>query len=190
VRDELKPSAGGPAFVLRHHVQSFFQSNRYLLPAFLSRIVACVPSGRVLDLYAGVGLFAAALAALGDRDVVAVEGDRHSAADLAINAAPHGTAIEPLHRPVETFLEEVDAEAAREATVLVDPPRTGLSPDALKGMLRIRPQRLVYVSCDVATLARDLKAIVAAGYAIDSAEVFDLFPNTAHVESLVTARRL
>jgi 23S rRNA (uracil1939-C5)-methyltransferase len=190
VRDELKPSADGPAFVLRHHVQSFFQSNRYLLPAFLSRIASRVPPGRVIDLYAGVGLFAAALAALGDRTVVAVEGDRYSAADLAANAAPHGARLEPLHRPVERFLEEVDDQAASEATMLVDPPRTGLSPEALKGIVRIRPRRLVYVSCDVATLARDVKRIAAAGYAIDDPEVFDLFPNTAHVESVITARRL
>jgi 23S rRNA (uracil1939-C5)-methyltransferase len=68
--------------------------------------------------------------------------------------------------------------------VIVDPPRTGMSRDALEGTLRLRASRLVYVSCDVATLARDARRIVDAGYAIDGMQAFDLFPNTPHVEAI------
>jgi tRNA/tmRNA/rRNA uracil-C5-methylase (TrmA/RlmC/RlmD family) len=76
------------------------------------------------------------------------------------------------------------------ATVIVDPPRTGMSREALDGVLGMRPPRLVYVSCDVATLARDVKALATSGFAVASLEGFDLFPNTAHVETLaVLARR-
>jgi 23S rRNA (uracil1939-C5)-methyltransferase len=185
VTDSLPVGGSGATVHLRHHVQSFFQSNRYLLPHFLGRVADRVPPGRVLDLYAGVGLFAAALAATGDREVVAVEGDRHSAADLAVNAASYPATLETAHSPVEVFLADVDDAAAVQATVLVDPPRTGLSPEALKGILRIRPAHLVYVSCDVATLARDVKTVIAAGYGVAHVEAFDLFPNTAHVESLI-----
>jgi tRNA/tmRNA/rRNA uracil-C5-methylase (TrmA/RlmC/RlmD family) len=70
--------------------------------------------------------------------------------------------------------------------VLVDPPRTGLSRDALAGILALRAGRLVYVSCDVATLARDARWIVEAGYTLGAVELFDMFPNTAHVETVVT----
>jgi len=70
-------------------------------------------------------------------------------------------------------------------TVIVDPPRTGLSREALDGVLRLRTPRIVYVSCDVATLARDSRVIVDGGYRVDRADAFDLFPNTPHVETVV-----
>jgi len=73
--------------------------------------------------------------------------------------------------------------------VLVDPPRTGLSPEAVTGILDLCSPRLIYVSCDVATLARDAGRLVAAGYAIQHAEAFDLFPNTPHVETVVVFAR-
>ncbi|HVB37999.1 MAG TPA: TRAM domain-containing protein [Vicinamibacterales bacterium] len=188
VTDIVAPaSEGGVPIHLRHHVESFFQANRYLLSTLLTRVLACVPPGPVLDLYAGVGLFAVGLAARGERAVVAVEGDRHGAADLAINAAPYGDGVEVVHQSVERFLE--DRRAAPEATVLIDPPRTGLSGGALQGILGRRPARIVYVSCDVATLARDVKRFTADGYAVAHVEAFDLFPNTAHVESLVVLQR-
>ncbi len=74
-------------------------------------------------------------------------------------------------------------------TVIIDPPRTGMSREALDGVLRLRASRLVYVSCDVATLARDARRIVDAGYIIDRVDGFDLFPNTPHVETAVVFNR-
>ena len=72
----------------------------------------------------------------------------------------------------------------RETTVIVDPPRTGLSTDARTALITRRPRRLVYVSCDVATLARDARALFGAGYTLARIQGFDLFPTTAHVETL------
>jgi 23S rRNA (uracil1939-C5)-methyltransferase len=70
-------------------------------------------------------------------------------------------------------------------TVIVDPPRTGMSSEAITAVLRVKAPRLIYVSCDVATLARDARKIVDAGYAIERAGAFDMFPNTPHVETVV-----
>jgi 23S rRNA (uracil1939-C5)-methyltransferase len=74
-------------------------------------------------------------------------------------------------------------------TFIVDPPRTGISKEALGGIVRRGPKRIVYVSCDVATLARDARALVDGGYSLDAITGIDLFPNTAHVEGVVVFRR-
>ncbi len=91
-----------------------------------------------------------------------------------------------LELPVERFR----SQSGPPATVIVDPPRTGLSKEALarRRSSSARP-RLVYVSCDVATLARDARVLVDAGYRIASARAFDLFPNTAHVETVIAFAR-
>ena len=70
--------------------------------------------------------------------------------------------------------------------VIVDPPRPGVAPEALQGIVAWRAPRIVYVSCDPATLARDAARLSAAGYGLEAIEAFDLFPNTAHVETLAT----
>jgi 23S rRNA (uracil1939-C5)-methyltransferase len=145
-------------------------------------VVSQIPSGSVTDLYAGVGLFAISLAALGRTDVAAVEGDRYSAADLEANARPYGKAVAVAHASVEEYLERRSVRAP--ATLVLDPPRTGVSSEAMSGIIALKPQRVVYVSCDLATLARDARRFVESGYRLDHVEAFDLFPNTAHVETL------
>jgi 23S rRNA (uracil1939-C5)-methyltransferase len=177
----------GAPVVLTHHVRSFFQGNRWLLPTLAERVVAQVPAGRVIDLYAGVGLFAISLAAAGRRDVVAVEGDRFSASDLDANARPFAGALSVEHESVEQYLESRRARAPE--TLVLDPPRTGASPEAMSGLLALKAPRIVYVSCDAATLARDAKKCLEAGYRLDHVEAFDLFPNTAHVEILIVLVR-
>jgi 23S rRNA (uracil1939-C5)-methyltransferase len=184
VTDQI--SLFGTAATLVHHVQSFFQANRYLLTELVRRVLAHVPAGTVTDLYAGVGLFAVSLAARGNADIVAVEGDRSSARDLEANAAPFGRAIAVIQESVERYLQSRSVRPSE--TVLLDPPRTGVSSAAMSGILKMRPSRLVYLSCDPATLARDVKRFTQAGYSIDHIEAFDLFPNTAHVETLVVLR--
>jgi 23S rRNA (uracil1939-C5)-methyltransferase len=179
--------ASGVSVALTHHVQSFFQGNRYLLPQMVERVLAWVPDGEVTDLYAGVGLFAVALAASGRHAVVAVEGDRASAHDLEANAAPYGTALAVEHLPVERYLHRKGTR--RPDTLVLDPPRTGISQDAMSGIVPLKPPRIVYVSCDAATLARDLKRLLGEGYRLEHIEAFDLFPNTAHVETLVVLQR-
>jgi 23S rRNA (uracil1939-C5)-methyltransferase len=166
--------------MLTHHVQSFFQGNRYLLPHLVERVLRHVPEGPVLDLYAGAGLFAVALAAHGRQEIVAVEGDRSSARDLDTNAAAHAGAIRVENRPVEAFLRH--SRPPRHGTIVLDPPRTGTSQDALAGIVALRAPRVVYVSCDPATLARDTRRLADAGYTLQHIEAFDLFPNTPHVE--------
>jgi 23S rRNA (uracil1939-C5)-methyltransferase len=171
------------AVALTHHVQSFFQANRYLLAELVGRVIAHVPAGAVTDLYAGVGLFAVPLASRGDVSVVAVEGDRSSARDLESNAAPFGPAVHVQHLSVERYLERRGLQPP--GSVLLDPPRTGISQEAMSALLGLKVPRIVYVSCDPATLARDVRRFIEVEYRLDHIEAFDLFPNTAHIETLV-----
>ena len=172
---------------LQRHASSFFQGNRYLLPRLVRAVSVAVPdAGETLDLYAGVGLFAVALAALGRLEVTAVEGDRGSGADLRENARPHAPRLNAQVASVEAY---VAACARRPATVIIDPPRTGLSKEAAGSLVRVAPARIVYVSCDPPTLARDARRLIDGGYRLDSLRAFDFFPNTPHVESLAVFLR-
>jgi 23S rRNA (uracil1939-C5)-methyltransferase len=175
------------AVTFARRADAFFQANRYLLPVLLARATAQVGPGSVVDLYAGVGLFSLALAAGGRDAIVAVEGDPTSADDLRRNARRHGAAVATHAMPVERFL--AGRRLAPDATIIVDPPRTGMTRAAMDGVLAQRAARVVYVSCDVATLARDAGRLAAAGYTLEHVEAFDLFPNTAHVEGLVVFGR-
>jgi 23S rRNA (uracil1939-C5)-methyltransferase len=175
---------------LRRHVLSFFQGNRFLVQTLVDSVrgvVTAAPADEVLDLYAGVGLFAVALAGAGWRRIAAVEGDRSSAEDLAANARAFEGSLVTHAKSVEEYLRRRTAPAP--ATAIVDPPRTGLSRDAVSGVVALGADQIVYVSCDVATLARDARRIVDAGYRLASLQAFDLFPNTPHVETLATFTR-
>jgi len=174
---------GAAEVAIAHDARAFFQGNRYLLQPLVDEVLIGI-AGPVLDLYAGAGLFALSAATAGHA-VTAVEGDPVAAADLADNAArvPGVTAV---HAAVEAHLAGPRHDVG---TVVVDPPRTGLSPAALAGVLDWRPQRLVYVSCDPATLARDLNGCLAVGYRLDGVRGVDLFPRTGHVEAVVRLAR-
>ena len=172
----------GTAGRLERHAASFFQANRFLLPDLVRGVLDAVPAGGdVLDLYAGVGLFSVALAAGGRRGLTAVEGDRSSGADLTHNAAQFGDTIRVVSSSVEDYLSQVTSSPA---TVIVDPPRTGLSRKTIESIIRLAPERMVYVSCDPPTMARDARRLLEANYQLISLRAFDLFPNTPHVESL------
>lgn len=73
--------------------------------------------------------------------------------------------------------------------LLLDPPRTGAESRVISGIVRLKPKRICYVSCDPATLARDLKKLIAGGYSINSIQAFDMFPQTHHVETVVQLAR-
>jgi 23S rRNA (uracil-5-)-methyltransferase RumA len=168
---------------LERSARAFFQGNRYLLPSIVREVLAQVPGdGEVLDLYAGVGLFSLALAARGRERLTAVEGDRVAGADLLANCRKCGDVIRAEVGWVERYLAARTGPPAR--TIIVDPPRTGLSRDALRALIAHAAPRIVYVSCDIATLARDVRQAVDAGYTLTHLEAFDLFPNTAHVETV------
>jgi 23S rRNA (uracil1939-C5)-methyltransferase len=194
----------GAPLTLRRHVLAFFQGNRYLIRNLADHVVGQLPAGgRILDLYAGAGLFSVTAAYRVGAAVTAVEGDRHSAADLVANAKeregrPHteregfsrasgasSGEVAAIHSDVESFLAARAGDSVFDAAI-VDPPRTGLSRSALEGILALKVPRIVYVSCDVATLARDSRGILDASYLIARADAFDMFPNTLHVETVVT----
>ncbi len=183
-----RPGATPVQVALRHHVHAFYQGNRYLLARLASRVVSLVPEGPVVDLYAGVGLFSASLAASGWKEVIAVEGDRAGAADLKTNAAPFGSALEPVEMAVEAYLSA--RPVAPGAAIVIDPPRTGMSKEASAAVAAQKAARLIYVSCDVATFARDARKLVDAGYRLEHIEAFDMFPNTAHVEVVAAFGRI
>lgn len=182
---------------LRRQAASFFQGNRYLLATLVLAVADAVPdTGEVLDLYAGVGVFAVALAALGRIEVTAVEGDRVSGADLRENARPYAPRVDAHIASVEAYLasraggQAKPGRPRRPATLVIDPPRTGLSKEAADAIVRQSPARVVYVSCDPPTLARDARRLLDAGYSLDSIRAFDFFPNTPHVESLAVFVKL
>jgi 23S rRNA (uracil1939-C5)-methyltransferase len=180
---------------LRRHAASFFQGNRHLLRRFAEHVTRQIPSDcELLDLYAGVGLFSVAAASVQGARTTAVEGDRLAATDLAANASMSAGAVTTVCEPVEEFVGSRNASALRAGStspfvIVTDPPRTGMSAAALDGLIRLHADRIVYVSCDVATLARDARKIVDAGYALSRGDAFDLFPNTPHVETILVFDR-
>jgi 23S rRNA (uracil1939-C5)-methyltransferase len=159
---------------------SFFQANRFLVGSLVRRVLAAAEGETCVDLYSGVGLFAVALAARG-AGVTAVESDAQSAADLSENAAPWDR-LSTIHLPVEMFLR--DRRGSSADVIILDPPRAGVSGEALHDLIAWRAPRVVYVSCDPPTLARDAARLVSAGYQLASVDAFDLFPNTPHVETV------
>lgn len=187
VSDTISALTGGPATgSLRRHPEAFFQGNRYLVPGLVASVLEAVPGGDVLDLYAGVGLFSVALVATGDARVVAVEGDPVSGRDLVRNASAFGERLRVVRTSVEACLSR---PFGTPSTILVDPPRTGMSKEAGDAVARSGAERIVYVSCDPPTMARDGRRLLDAGYELEGLQGFDLFPNTAHVETLGVFRR-
>lgn len=158
---------------------SFFQVNRFLI----DELVALVCGGRsgktALDLYAGVGLFSAALGASFDH-IEAVESSQSSVNDLQYNCPPNGKAR---RATVEEYLAS-RAERFRPEFVVVDPPRAGLGERVARSLGTLAAARLTYVSCDPATLARDLAVLTAAGYRLEKLHLVDLFPQTYHIETV------
>ena len=174
---------------LRAHARSFFQTNRFLLEPLARTVVDLVPAGdgRVIDLYAGVGLFALPLAMRGERDVLAVEWAPSAAEDARWNAIHNAL---PAVRVVESGVGEALAAAGpgRGERVVLDPPRTGAGPEVVGLVAQREPAAVVYVSCDPPTLGRDLVAFAARGYRPDTVHLFDLFPDTFHMETVVRLR--
>lgn len=169
----------------RAHGASFFQGNRFLVGDLVDAVVALGARSRVLDLYAGVGLFAACIAERAE-EVVAVEGSATAIDDAAANTADLPNVR--LHRgDVVAVLATIPQ--ARGETLILDPPRTGAGTGLLSALARREPARIVYVSCDPPTLARDLRTLLPLGFEIESVRALDLFPDTFHLETVVALRR-
>lgn len=173
---------------LRFSTGVFAQANALLLDVLVDRVVEAVGAGeKLVELFAGVGLFTLPLARRFP-DVVAVEGSRAAARDLGENLASAGLdGVRVLHRRVEDA--DRDLAGLRPDVVLLDPPRVGLGAGGVELLARLDPGRVVYLSCDPATLARDLKALRGHGYGLVRVEGFDLFPQTPHVEALAVLER-
>jgi 23S rRNA (uracil1939-C5)-methyltransferase len=174
---------------LRAHVRSFFQSNRFLLEPLARAVAELVPreGGPIVDLYAGVGLFALPLSAREERQVIAVERAGTACEDARANAARHRLRL----RVVESDVTEALGSLPREPgeRIVLDPPRSGAGVAVVDLLAARQPTTVVYVSCDPPTLGRDLARFAAHGYRPDSLQVFDLFPNTFHVETVARLRR-
>jgi 23S rRNA (uracil1939-C5)-methyltransferase len=171
---------------------SFFQVNRFLVEEMAGVVAAAAGSGEVaLDLYAGVGLFAMSLAKSFGH-VEAVEANPASARDLETNAGLSGKTIAARNDSTEAFLaawRRKRGVAAPDA-VIADPPRAGIEPDALEKLIEIAPQRIVYASCDPSTLARDLAKLCVKAYALQVFDLFDMFPQTYHIEAIARLDRV
>jgi len=169
---------------------AFFQVNRWLVDALVERVVAGHSGNLAWDLFAGVGLFARQLATRFER-VAAIESAPSATVALAANLK--GTTGISVNSDTLDFLRTHASHrpagvASRSATpdlIVVDPPRTGLGAETCALLAGIAAPALVYVSCDPATLARDLRALIASGYQIQSITLADLFPQTFHLETVV-----
>lgn len=176
-------NAAGAAYRVGHF--SFFQVNRFLVDE-LAREVADQeePGGLANDLFAGVGLFSAPLAKKFDR-VIAVESNPAAVRDLGVNVAGKG-AVQVRTAEVERFVE---SNKEKPELIVLDPPRAGVDAGALPKLARMGAERITYVSCEPPTLARDLSALIGAGYEISEIQLFDLFPQTFHMETVVHLRQ-
>jgi 23S rRNA (uracil1939-C5)-methyltransferase len=177
---------GGERLRISHGV--FAQSNALLLEELAARVAeAAGRGGLAVELFAGAGLFTLGLARRFER-VIAVEGDPAAARDLRANLAQAGPAR------VEIAVERVERTLPRLAglrprALVLDPPRTGLPRGSAADLAKLEPERVVYLSCDPATLARDLAELHPRGYALRRVQPIDLFPQTPHVEALALLER-
>ncbi len=180
--DAIEYAAGGVEY--RVHHRSFFQVNRFLTEPLVEAATEGAEGGSAVDLYSGVGLFAIPLARR-FQSVTAVETSPSAVRDLEFNAQRAGVAVEVRREPAEAFLGACEK---RLDFVLADPPRAGLGKAAVRELLRLKPPLLTIVACDPATLARDLAALLAGGYAIEQLTLIDLFPQTFHIETVARLR--
>ncbi|HTU50551.1 MAG TPA: 23S rRNA (uracil(1939)-C(5))-methyltransferase RlmD [Acidobacteriaceae bacterium] len=166
---------------------SFFQVNCTLVDEFVAAVTDDETGGVVWDLYAGVGLFSVALAERFQR-VVAVESSAVACKDLRHNL--RGTRAEYVQASTMNFLRQaVERRQPAPDLVLLDPPRVGAGVEATKMLAELGPHRIVYVSCDPATLGRDLAALIQSGYRLLRLQLVDMFPQTYHMETIATLQR-
>jgi len=192
----LTQEASGYQYRVSH--LSFFQVNRFLIEDLLKTVVSKAQGGVALDLYAGVGFFTLPLAKAFTK-VVSVDANLAATRDLLANAELAKVAVASRNEHAEEFLQKTDEKPE---LVVLDPPRAGLGARAAKDLADRGASEIVYLSCDPSTLARDLAVLINSarkpkeidapsnGYEITEMHLFDLFPQTFHIEALVRLRRV
>ncbi len=186
--------AGGFDFHVNH--LSFFQVNRFLIEDLLQSVVAGKKGSFALDLYAGVGFFSLPLAKSFER-VISVDANLSAIRDLRTNAEAAGLALTSHNLHTEEFLKKF---SEKPDLVVLDPPRSGLGQAVSAKLADLQAPQIIYLSCDPSTLARDLAILLqtermpagakpnAQRYEIETIQIFDLFPQTHHIETLVHLR--
>ncbi len=187
---------GGHRYRVSH--LSFFQVNRFLTGELLPGVLGQRKGALALDLFAGVGFFSIPLARTFDR-VIAVDANLAATRDLRANAEAAGARVASHNSGVDAFLRKL---REKPDFVVLDPPRAGLGSEAARSLVALAPQEVAYLSCDPATLARDLAILTGtkktpsepqneprARYTMTELHLFDLFPQTYHIETLVHLRR-
>ncbi|HEX5107567.1 MAG TPA: 23S rRNA (uracil(1939)-C(5))-methyltransferase RlmD [Vicinamibacterales bacterium] len=183
----LRESIAGTSFLISP--TAFFQTNVEAAGLLVELVLeALPPSQAVIDLYAGAGLFSLPLARAG-HEVIAVEENRAAVADgeasVRLNGLP-ASRCRFVAQPVESALGRL----RRADAVVLDPPREGCAPGVIREVFgTLQPRSIVYVSCNPETLARDLAAALPFRYRIESVQPVDMFPHTAHIETVVVMRR-
>ncbi|MDQ6705451.1 MAG: class I SAM-dependent RNA methyltransferase [Acidobacteriota bacterium] len=167
---------------------SFFQVNRFLLQQMIDVSLPALSPGAegktALDLYAGVGLFSLPLARR-FAQVTAVESGSGAVRDLQFNAERAGVAVHAETSSVDAYLSNLESAPD---FVLADPPRAGLGKHVVARLAQLKPREITVVACDPATLARDLAALITAGYDFEQLTLIDLFPQTFHIEAIAKLR--
>ncbi len=176
----------------RLSARSFYQINHHQAQRLYDAAIAqaeITKNDLVLDLYCGVGTITLAMAKAAGR-VIGVEVVEQAVADARENAHRNGIEnAEFFCGDAGKAALELEAKGIRPDVVVVDPPRKGLNADTMEALHRMSPRRIVYVSCDPATLARDVALLKERGYQLKNAQAADLFPRCAHVESIVCLTR-
>lgn len=174
----------------KFEISSFFQVNSeqaLSLYKYAAKMTAGGAPENILELYSGAGTLTAFLSE-GAKHVTAVEEWAQASKYLKINAELNGLNNITGHSgSAEDISEALSGEEFD--TVVLDPPRTGCDPRVIASIIKIAPQKIVYVSCGPATLARDIKSLISNDYVIKTIQPFDMFPQTGHVETIVLMSR-
>ena len=180
-------SVGGFKYRVSHG--SFFQVNGPMLPLLCEIATQSHEGERALEFFCGIGFFTLPLAAKFGQ-LQAIEGSDSAATDLRENLRSNQVSnVSIFNGDVRSYLEFARAGLLEHDLVLLDPPRSGVPKEALESIADLRAKRMVYISCDPSTLARDLRVMATRNYEIETIDLVDLFPQTHHLETVVHLKR-
>jgi len=183
--DHISERLGEKEF--RISANSFFQTNSYQIQRLYDLVVELAEPGgleRVIDLYSGTGTIAIYLAGL-VKSVEGVESIPEAVEDAHMNARLNNAGnCRFIVADVEEYLTEAAENGTSYDLMILDPPRAGCHPRALKSILKIKPRKIVYISCNPATLSRDIAELLEGGYGLEKSIPIDLFPHTYHIEAV------